>query len=143
MARAGKKRNGWKTLALILTVVVVVGAGLFYTKDYVVARAEEKVQDALIENVLETVIQNTDSEVASDAAAQAKKIYDGMSEEDKDSCRELIDHNLTAGNVKSVAKYVKNGDVSGLKSYVKSSVSEADKDTIKDLYYKYRDQIEY
>lgn len=140
--RRNKKRNGWKTLAIVLTVVVVLGVSIFFTKDYVIAKAEEKVQDVLIENVLESVI-NSDSEVASDAAAMAKDIYNDMSEEDKDACRDLIDSNLTTENVKNVAKYVKNGDASGLKSYVKNSVSQSDKETIKSLYYEYKDQINY
>lgn len=142
MAKRRKKRNGWKTLAIVLTVVLVLGVSIFFTKDYIVAKAEEKVQDALIENVLETVI-HSDSEAASDAAKQAKEIYDNMSDEDKDACRELIDNNLTSENIKNVAGYVKNGDGSGLKNYVKSNVSEEDKDTIKEMYYKYRDQIPY
>lgn len=142
MSGRRKKKNGWKTLAIVLTVILVLGAGIFFTKDYVVAKAEEKLQDALVENVLETVIQS-DSEVASDAAKQAKEIYDSMDEEDKQACRDLIDHNLTTENIKNVAGYVKNGDASGLKSYVKSSVSEEDKETVKELYYKYKDQISF
>ncbi len=138
--RRKKQRNGWKTLAIVLTVVLVLGIGIFFTKDYVVAKAEEKVQDALIENVLETVI-NSDSGAASDAAKQAKEIYDNMSDEDKDACRELIDNNLTTENVKNVTQYVKNGDASGLKNYVKNSVSQEDKETIKSMYYKYRDEL--
>ena len=79
MARREKrKRNGWKALAIVLTVVLVLGVGIFFTKDYVVAKAEEKVQDALIENVLESVI-HSDSDVAADAAQMAKNIYDSMS----------------------------------------------------------------
>lgn len=138
--RRKKQRNGWKILAIVLTVVLVLGIGIFFTKDYVVAKAEEKVQDALIENVLETVI-NSDSGAASDAAKQAKEIYDNMSDEDKDACRELIDNNLTTENVKNVTQYVKNGDASGLKNYVKNSVSQEDKETIKSMYYKYRDEL--
>lgn len=139
--RRKKKRNGWKALAIVLTVVLVLGIGIFFTKDYVVAKAEEKVQDALIENVLETVIASDTSGVAADAAELAKQIYDGMSEADKETCRELIENNLTAENVKNVTAYVKSGDLSGLKSYVKSSVSQADKEAIKEMYYKYRDQL--
>lgn len=142
MSGRRKKKNGWKTLAIVLTVVLVLGAGIFFTKDYVVAKAEEKVQDALIENVLETVIQS-DSGAASDAAKQAKDIYDNMNEEDKQACRDLIEHNLTSENIKNVAGYVKNGDASGLKSYVKNSVSEEDKETVKEIYYKYKDQISF
>lgn len=143
MARREKrKRNGWKALAIVLTVVLVLGVGIFFTKDYVVAKAEEKVQDALIENVLESVI-HSDSDVAADAAQMAKNIYNSMSDEDKDTCRGLIDNNLTKENVANVASYVKNGDASGLKNYVKSSVSESDKETIKSLYHKYKDQIAY
>lgn len=138
--REKKKKNGWKALAIVLTVVLVLGVGIFFTKDYVVAKAEEKVQDALIENVLESVI-NSDSEVASDAAQMAKSIYDGMSDEDKETCRELVNDNLTKENVANVTQYVKNGDASGLKNYVKNSVSESDKETIKSLYHKYKDQI--
>lgn len=138
--RRKKQKNGWKTLAIVLTVVLVLGVSIFMTKDYIVAKAEEKVQDALIENVLESVI-NSDSDVAADAAKQAKDIYDNMSEEDKQACRDLIDNNLTSENVKNVTQYVKNGDASGLKNYVKSSVSESDKDTIKSMYHKYKDQI--
>ncbi|MCM1256674.1 MAG: hypothetical protein NC123_20270 [Butyrivibrio sp.] len=141
MARREKrKRNGWKTLAIVLTVVLVLGVGIFFTKDYVIAKAEEKVQDALIENVLESVI-HSDSDVAADAAQMAKDIYDGMSPEDKETCRELVNNNLTRENVANVTQYVKNGDASGLKNYVKSSVSEDDKETIKSLYHKYKDQI--
>ena len=41
MARREKrKRNGWKALAIVLTVVLVLGVGIFFTKDYVVAKAE-------------------------------------------------------------------------------------------------------
>ena len=141
MAKGQKrKKNGWKTLAILLTVVLVLGVGIFFTKDYIVAKAEEKVQDALIENVLETVI-NSDSSAASDAAQMAKDVYDGMSSEDKDICRDLINNNLTQENIANVAQYVKNGDASGLESYVRSSVSESDKETIKSLYHKYKDRI--
>lgn len=142
MARRQKQRNGWKTLAIVLTVVLVLGVSIFFTKDYVVAKAEEKVQDVLIEGVLETVI-NSDSEAAADAAAMAKEVYDKMSTVDKDACRDLIDNNLTTENIKSAVKYVKNKDLSGLKSYAKNSVSEEDKETIKSLYYKYKDEINY
>lgn len=142
MSGRRKKKNGWKTLAIVLTIVLVLGAGIFLTKDYIVAKAEEKVQDALIENVLETVIQS-DSGAASDAARQAKNIYDNMNEEDKQACRDLIDHNLTSENIKNVTGYVKNGDASGLKNYVKNSVSEEDKETVKEIYYKYKDQISF
>lgn len=138
--REKKKRNGWKALAIVLTIVLVLGVGIFFTKDYVIAKAEEKVQDALIENVLESVI-HSDSEVASDAAQMAKDIYDGMSQEDKETCRELVNSNLTKENVANVTQYVKNGDASGLKNYVKNSVSDSDKETIKSLYQKYKDQI--
>lgn len=138
--REKKKRNGWKALAIVLTIVLVLGVGIFFTKDYVIAKAEEKVQDALIENVLESVI-HSDSDAASDAAQMAKNIYDGMSEEDKETCRDLVNSNLTKENVENVTQYVKNGDASGLKNYVKNSVSDSDKETIKSLYQKYKDQI--
>ena len=141
MARRAKKKNGWKTLAIVLTIVLVLGVGVFLTKDFIVAKAEEKVQDALIENVLESVI-NSDSDAAKDAAQMAKDIYDGMSDEDKATCRELVNSNLTTENVANVAQYVKDGDVSGLENYVKSSVSDSDKEAIKSLYNKYKDQIQ-
>lgn len=142
MAKHKKKRNGWKTLSIVLTVVLVLGASIFFTKDLVVAKAEEKVQDTLIESVLETVI-HSDSEAAADAAEMAKEVYDSMSETDKQSCRDLIDNNLTKENVKNAVRYVKNKDLSGLKSYVKNNVSVSDKETIKSMYYKYKDSIEF
>lgn len=140
MAGRRKKRNGWKTLAIVLTVVLVLGVGIFFTKDYVVAKAEEKVQDALIENVLQTVINN-DSGAVADAAQMAKNIYDGMSPEDKETCRNLISSKVTEQNVSNVLQYVKNGDASGLESYVRNNVTDSDKETIKGLYYKYKDQL--
>lgn len=137
-----RKRNGWKTLSIVLTIALVFGVSIFYGKDYLVAQAEEKVEDAVIQNVLENVI-SSDNQAAADAAQMAKDIYSSMSEEDKDSCRDLVSSNLTRENLANATKYVKNGDLSGLKSYVKSNVSETDKDTIKTLYYKYRDQLDY
>ena len=118
------ERNNHKVLIVISGIVIVVLIAGFVGRNQIKGYVKEKAAVAIVEKLLDEKIAN-DKKIS--GRLNAKEIYDSMDEKDKQRVMDIITGNMTDENVKQVSSYITSGDMSGLKQYVKGSLSSEDK----------------
>lgn len=131
-----KKKKGIVNLIALLVIIVAVGsAGVVFAKDKAVAYAKDYTMQEIIKSNLP---DNVSDEQVQKVATQ---VQDVMSEEDKETVDKMIESKMTTSNVTKAIDYATSGDLSGLKSYAQSILSEEEQQELVDMYRSYGDEM--
>ncbi len=97
----------------------------------------------MTEKVFEELLKGADDP---QAAEKAKEFVDAMDEEDKEEIKDIVGKYIDSETVSGVMDIMEDGvDADSVKQageYLKDSVSEEDIQKLREMYEKYKDQIE-
>ena len=135
MAKNKKKHIVGKMILIVIVLALVVG---FACRGMIFKAVEKKAAKVIAEKLIDEQM-SLDTSILGDKTAQ--DIIDSMDKEDQEEMIDVIVDNMTDENIDAAKEYVADGDVSGLKEYAKNNLSEEDKETVKVLYEKYKNEI--
>ena len=131
------EKNNHTTLKIISGIIIVVLIAGFAARNTIKGYLKEKAASVIVEKLLDEKIAN-DKKMS---GVTAEELYDRMDVKDKQKVMDIITGNMTEENLKQVNFYLTNGDMSGLKQYVKGRLSSEDKATVQELYEKYKSLV--
>ncbi len=137
MSRRRKKKKSYVGKTIFCIILIIIGAAIIYSlfKDPVKKSVQKSVTKVAIEQVIK-------SETGEDVDIDS--VMDTMDEEDESACQEIIDKYSSSDTISEAASVYKSsgGDLSEVKSYLKDEVSTEDMAKLKELYYKYQDEVQ-
>lgn len=135
-ARRKKKRH---TGLVVLTVLLVLGAGLFLGRhaiiDGIKSKAIKEVSKKLMESQLGGEI------TVGGQTVNVSEIIDHMDEADVEKVNSIAEKYVSQENIGNYLEMIQSGDMSGLKEQAKESLTPEDKQELQGIYEKYKNQI--
>lgn len=138
MSKKRKKKRHTGRVILSLTLIVLA-IGLFLGKDALTDALKTKAAQFVAKKMLEEQLrQSIPSENPGADAIDASKIVDQMDTEDLQKATEIAEKYIDSGNIGKYVEMVADGNLSELKEQVQNDLSEADQQTLLELYEKYK-----
>ncbi len=132
MADEKSNHTALKVFAVILIIVLIAG---FAARNRIKSFVKEKAAAVIVEKLLDEKI-TSDAKIS--GRLSAKEFYESMDEQDRQKVMDIITSNMTDENIRQVKSHITNGDMSGLKQYVKENLSGEDKAAVQKIYEKYK-----
>ncbi|MDD5922277.1 MAG: hypothetical protein PUC44_03755 [Eubacteriales bacterium] len=119
---------------ILILVLAAVLIGRFIVYPRVLHAASVRIAEQMIESAENT---SGTSENAETAKEKAEEIYNSMDESDQKTIDNIIKNHANSETIEKAREYLKSGDSSELKQYLKSSLTEEEQQQLQDLYNKY------
>lgn len=134
----GKRKR--HTGLMITTIVLVAAAGTLFMGRHTITekiktKAAAEIGKKLIEEQLGREVNIGGREV------DVSEIVNRMEEQDVKAVTDIVEKYISSDNVKQAADMAASGDTEGLKNMAESQLTEEDKNELRGIYEKYKDQI--
>lgn len=125
---------------LMITTIVLVAAGTLFMGRHTITekiktKAAAEIGKKLIEEQLGREVNIGGREV------DVSEIVNRMEEQDVKAVTDIVEKYISSDNVKQAADMAASGDTEGLKNMAESQLTEEDKNELRGIYEKYKDQI--
>lgn len=121
-----------KTQMIIFVVIILFLYFAYVIKNTVVSVAADK--------VIETVIRQ-EAEKYDVEDSKVEEIIEMIEPEDKNEVNRIINNHLHDGMVETGLEILRNGSKEDLVNYAREVLTEEEKESVRQLYYKYADKI--
>ncbi|MGN0482128.1 MAG: hypothetical protein ACI4HI_01115 [Lachnospiraceae bacterium] len=131
-----KKRHPIRIVVVI--AVLLLGSAVYINSDQFKDLLTKKAATIVAEKLLEDQISQSG---ALPAGTSVKEILNRVDKKDMDTVTDIVKDKMTNENVQAATQYVKNKDMTGLKEFVKGQLTDTQKQEVKQIYEKYKNQI--
>lgn len=140
---AKRKKTKRHTGRIIVSVLlIVVAAGLFIGRNAIIDGLRTKAVKTVATKLLEEQLSKAAKEVlGSNVDVDVSEVIDNMEEEDIEKAVDIAEKYVEPGKLEEYVEMVRDGDIARIKQQVKEELSEEDKQELRGLYEKYKDQI--
>ncbi|MCI8485247.1 MAG: hypothetical protein HFH41_13060 [Lachnospiraceae bacterium] len=134
-----KKRRRHTGLIITMLILVAAAGTLFAGRHTMIERIKTKAATEIGKKLME---EQLGREINIDGReVNVSDIVNRMEEQDVKAVTDIVEKYISSDNVKQAADMAASGDTEGLKNMAESQLTEEDKNELRGIYEKYKDQI--
>ena len=123
----------------IITALILIAAIYVFATMLILPGLKKKAASYATQKAVEVIVKESGATVEQE---QIKEIYETLPEEDRQTVESIVEEHINAQTAAEVTTYLQNRDKEGLKQYAEETLSEEELQELKQLYDKYKDQID-
>ena len=123
----------------IITALILIAAIYVFATMLILPGLKKKAASYATQKAVEVIVRESGATVEQE---QIKEIYETLPEEDRQTVESIVEEHINAQTAAEVTTYLQNRDKEGLKQYAEETLSEEELQELKQLYDKYKDQID-
>lgn len=123
----------------IITALILIAAIYVFATMLIIPGLKKKAASYATQKAVEVIVRESGATVEQE---QIKEIYETLPEEDRQTVESIVEEHINAQTAAEVTTYLQNRDKEGLKQYAEETLSEEELQELKQLYDKYKDQID-
>ena len=123
----------------IITALILIAAIYVFATMLIIPGLKKKAASYATQKAVEVIVKESGASVEQE---QIKEIYETLPEEDRQTVESIVGEHINAQTAAEVTTYLQNRDKEGLKQYAEETFSEEELQELKQLYDKYKDQID-
>ncbi|MBQ9512054.1 MAG: hypothetical protein IJR58_02555 [Lachnospiraceae bacterium] len=123
----------------IITAFILIAAIYVFATMLIIPGLKKKAASYATQKAVEVIVRESGARVEQE---QIKEIYETLPEEDRQTVESIVEEHINAQTAAEVTTYLQNRDKEGLKQYAEETLSEEELQELKQLYDKYKDQID-
>lgn len=125
-----KSRFAFIKILLIILVILALALGAYLGTTMFIKPATDDATESVITEIVT-------SNLSEDEAKKVNQAIAKMSDDDKETAKEIVSRSLEAKDVPKLAKYYREGNTEKLIDYANEHMTSEDRDKLMELYLKY------